>query len=100
VKGTIMPLYPSDYYHTDPDYSGYHQFHGPEDEHFGSFEIFYNIADPKNGWPILAENEGYFWWACFPDCLPDGEPNGPFKSTEEAYINAQEYGEHIWEPKI
>ncbi len=21
--------------------------------------------------------QGWYWWSCFPDCLPDGEPNGP-----------------------
>src|ERR1017187_2208461 len=21
---------------------------------------------------------GWYWWSCFPGCLPDSEPNGPF----------------------
>jgi len=32
---------------------------------------------------------GWFWWACFPGCLPDGSPNGPFDSYEEALADAQ-----------
>ena len=33
---------------------------------------------------------GYYWWSCFPGCLPDGEPNGPFETAEDALAEAQE----------
>lgn len=33
---------------------------------------------------------GWYWWACFPGCLPDGEPMGPFATEEEALADAQE----------
>ena len=33
---------------------------------------------------------GWYWWACFPGCLPDGEPNGPFATEKEALADAQE----------
>ena len=33
---------------------------------------------------------GWFWWACFPGCLPDGPPNGPFGSYAEALADARE----------
>jgi hypothetical protein len=32
---------------------------------------------------------GWYWWACFPGCLPDGEPMGPFKTEAEALEDAQ-----------
>ena len=32
---------------------------------------------------------GWYWWACFPGCLPDGDPCGPFVSEEEAHDDAQ-----------
>lgn len=32
---------------------------------------------------------GWYWQACFPGCLPDGEPNGPFKTEAEAQADAQ-----------
>ena len=32
---------------------------------------------------------GWYWWSCFPGCLPDGEPNGPFETEEEALADAQ-----------
>jgi len=33
---------------------------------------------------------GWFWQSCFPGCLPDSEPIGPFASRAEALANAQE----------
>ena len=33
---------------------------------------------------------GYYWWSCFPGCLPDGEPNGPFATEAEALADARE----------
>ena len=34
---------------------------------------------------------GYYWQACFPGCLPDGEPVGPFETEEAAIKDAQDY---------
>jgi hypothetical protein len=43
----------------------------------------------------LIEEEGiqggWFWQACFPGCLPDGDLNGPFDSYAEALADAQDY---------
>lgn len=33
---------------------------------------------------------GWYWQTCFPGCLPDGEPVGPFNTQEEAVADAQE----------
>lgn len=33
---------------------------------------------------------GWYWWACFPGCLPDGDPIGPFNTQQEAIADAQE----------
>lgn len=42
----------------------------------------------------VTDYEGWYWWHCFPGCLPDDfEPFGPFKSEAEAIADAQEmYG--------
>ena len=75
-------------------YQGYHPFRiDPVDvgEHgepidYGSFEVFHNpMTTTENGetWEV-----GYYWWACFPGCLPDGEPCGPFETAREAYNDA------------
>ena len=34
--------------------------------------------------------DGWYWWSCFPGCLPDGDPIGPFDTEEEALVDAQE----------
>ena len=31
---------------------------------------------------------GWYWWTCFPGCLPDGEPSGPFATEQEAIEDA------------
>tara|TARA_R110002020_G_scaffold449253_1_gene662294 strand:+ start:9877 stop:10161 length:285 start_codon:yes stop_codon:yes gene_type:complete len=32
---------------------------------------------------------GWYWWSCFPGCLPDSEAIGPFETEELAIENAQ-----------
>lgn len=34
---------------------------------------------------------GWFWWSCFPGCLPDSEPFGPFKTEQEALEDARDF---------
>ncbi len=38
--------------------------------------------------------EGWYYWFCFPGCLPDSTPFGPFKTEEQALKAAQE-GEQL-----
>ena len=57
----------------------YHQFIDDETgESYGSFEVFEENAC-SNKW---------YWWPCFPGCLPDGEPIGPFDSEQQATTDA------------
>lgn len=37
-----------------------------------------------------APKLGWFWQACFPGCLPDGDPVGPFATKAEALADARE----------
>jgi hypothetical protein len=32
---------------------------------------------------------GWFWWTCFPGCLPDGPAIGPFETREQALEDAR-----------
>ena len=32
---------------------------------------------------------GWYWWSCFPGCLPDSDPVGPFETESEALADAQ-----------
>jgi hypothetical protein len=66
-------------------FSGFHKF--PDGS--GSFEVFEH--KPCDSFPIedLEPFEhGWYWRACFPGCIPDGEPSGPFKTAEEAHNDA------------
>lgn len=60
---------------------------------YGSFEVFYaadNARPEHRANPETWLAEGWYWWACFPGCLPDGEPEGPYVSSNAAYRAAQE----------
>ncbi len=83
------------------NYEGYHSFHAEEtqDEH-GSLEVFwsafgafcYEQCGECDGDQSAA---GWYWWACFPGCLPDGEPSGPFATSRDALEDADE-----WNPEF
>lgn len=58
----------------------------------GSFEVFYKEANGEldpNGEPYET---GWYWWPCWPGCLPDGDPMGPYESEREAIEYAQDFG--------
>ena len=80
---------------------GFHQFKDPDCDcetckcddqpgEWGSFEVFYESACdvPSAEGGILETAAGWYWWACFPGCLPDGEASGPFETAEAAYNDA------------
>ena len=68
-------------------------FTDPQREHeehaLPNAEVFYH---KKRTGPLESDlyeqDTGWYWWACFPGCLPDGEPSGPFKTAKEAYNDA------------
>ena len=68
----------------------YHSFKDDEGHESGSFEVFH--SDPWV-WGVDGEDRempaGWYWHACFPGCLPDGEPTGPFETEQEAIDDAQ-----------
>lgn len=38
----------------------------------------------------LGITGGYYYWFCFPGCLPDSDPVGPFETQAEALADARE----------
>lgn len=44
----------------------------------------------EDGEPLRC---GWYWQPCFPGCLPDGDPVGPFRSEAAAVRDAQEGAE-------
>lgn len=72
----------------DKEFSGYHRFRAEDGSEYGSFEVFHEDE------PCFASDNqyepGWYWWSCFPGCMPDGEQNGPFPTSEGAYLDALE----------
>ncbi len=68
----------------------FYRFRNEDGEEYGSFEVFcmdesYPVEPGVEPW-----EPGYYWQACFPGCLPDGEPVGPFDSEDEAIEAARD----------
>lgn len=38
----------------------------------------------------LSDQAGWYYWTCYPGCLPDSEPSGPFYRREDALAKARE----------
>ena len=80
-------------------FAGYHSFHCEEtQEEYGSFEVYFFDPLPKSATieDVWEDYEpGWYWVACFPGCMPDGEPSGPFGSSREALHDADE-----WNPEF
>ena len=45
---------------------------------------------PGEDGPCGITSAGWYWWPCFPGCMPDGDPVGPFATEAEAIADAQE----------
>ena len=57
--------------------------------HLGQgLEVFHAEAgeagEDSDGEPMP---EGWYWWACQPGCLPDGDPMGPFDTEDDAIFD-------------
>ena len=50
---------------------------------YGMCEVFYVAPNDKD-----QQEPGWYWWACFPGCMPDSDPFGPFESEDEACEDA------------
>ena len=69
----------------------YHQFVASNGDLYGSFEVFHNTELIIDDWEGMEERQmppGWYWHSCYPGCMPDGEPNGPFDSEQDAMADA------------
>lgn len=81
--------------------SGFHRFHDEDGNEYGSFEVFWHDGghlvepDETDDMPLDdwrdPEPAGWYWRSCFPGCLPDSEPYGPFVTSRDALLDADEY---------
>jgi hypothetical protein len=54
-----------------------------------SVEIFYADCSLAKS---FGRGAGWFWWSCQSGFLPDGEPTGPFATSDAAYRDAVDRG--------
>ena len=53
-------------------------------------EVNYNLENLERADDYTLTEPGWYWWSCFPGCLPDSEAIGPYETENEALIDAQE----------
>lgn len=76
----------------------YHRFKTEDGEEYGSFEVFWDDQDDAGMGPRNYDRDGnpvepgWYWWSCFPGCLPDSDAMGPFKTEAEALQDAMGAG--------
>lgn len=52
------------------------------------YEVWHDSdMEDEDGNPMPA---GWYWWACFPGCMPDGDPMGPFPTKRAAIADIRE----------
>ena len=84
----------------------YHSFIDDSGQEYGAFEVFEvnqgNVLDfaidqfGKTYYGSVdtdlkpSEITGYYWQSCFPGCLPDSDPIGPFTTESDAIADATE----------
>jgi hypothetical protein len=83
----------------------YHPFIDENGSKYGSFEVWeVSPDDPRTkpatltthpliealGTTLPSIKTGWYWWSCFPGCLPDGGAFGPFTTESDAISDATE----------
>ena len=61
-------------------------------------EVFHADANQCHDWNAHHDEDpdahkyepGWYWWGCFPGCMPDSEPMGAFETASEALLDAYE----------
>jgi hypothetical protein len=50
-----------------------------------AIEVFYVAQD----WAVgFGGSIGWYWWECYPGCLPEGDAFRPFSTSSRAYRGA------------
>lgn len=61
---------------------------GQHNDANGPFEVFWHDGRGPDDSSEPA-GPGWYWWSCHPGCLPDGEAQGPYATSKEAYDEAR-----------
>ena len=59
--------------------------------HVSQLECNYNLQNLDHADEYTITEPGWYWWSCFPGCLPDSEAFGPFDSEAEALEDARDF---------
>ena len=54
-------------------------------------EVNYNLQNIDHADEYTITEAGWYWWSCFPGCLPDSDAIGPFETEQEAINDARDY---------
>ncbi|KKN57558.1 hypothetical protein LCGC14_0561040 [marine sediment metagenome] len=54
-------------------------------------ECNYNLENLDHADEYTITEPGWYWWSCFPGCLPDSEAFGPFDTKEKALEDARDF---------
>ena len=54
-------------------------------------EVNYNLQNIDHADEYTITEAGWYWWSCFPGCLPDSDAIGPFETEQEAIDDARDY---------
>jgi hypothetical protein len=49
----------------------------------------YNTENLDHADDYTVTTPGWYYWSCFPGCLPDSDPTGPFANEAEALSEAR-----------
>lgn len=55
-----------------------------------AIDVEYNRDNPGHDAEASIDAAGWYWWTCFPGCLPDSDPVGPFNTEQDALKDAQD----------
>ena len=69
----------------------YYEFASDSGTGYGSLQTFqFSLIEFELDGDKLRGTEapGWYWWPCFPGCMPDGDAVGPFETERDAVIDA------------
>ena len=49
-------------------------------------EVNYNLQNIDHADEYTITEAGWYYWSCFPGCLPDSDAIGPFETEQEANL--------------
>jgi hypothetical protein len=65
-----------------------HHFTDTEGNEHWPVEVFYHDGTPDVD-DEPAMEAGWYWWTCFPGCMPESDPHGPFDREDDAITDAE-----------